>query len=466
MSGIVRSLLHSRIGVLVIVLAFLLITLFSQGLAFTTYRSQWEVNSEVVAFDIKGPITNPPSQPPKPPDNTPKIAEVYRGWTIYYVFDGPFPSFYAQKGTVKSPKFDYIYKCKTWVDNQEGGMWLSIYKMEPASSLTWDFDNAETGMPDIRATVSDIREEKNATVYEPLKKEEGNFTYVTEYHEYIVDVQIRTVADMKMIEDPNVGPEWYHETSMPYSWKSNLWSGADHIGKNIAGSVFVRFSVLPWGTYDYGPLPANYQFNGYWLGVMNAKVEGVSRAEAEQTIPSEAITFQGDARDVATEGTQLNMKKDDGTYVNQYTSIPWDPDKVLDPDIQSTVVVELPFDLLAGAWMQYDPSYFTYFGGIIQAKPIDYYIQYKVRMECLVTKELEFREPATPANPSPLDTPSDYVPYKAPSFFDQYGFWIIVIAIVIVGLVILGAWIGIPFMMVLSSIFRFCRIYDIPYSKG
>jgi len=434
----------------------LLLFLVSDFPSFTTYRSQWEVNSEVVAFDIKGTITNPPVQPPPiVPPQTPNVIEVYRGWNIYSYYEtgGAFPKFYAQKGTVTSPKFDYMYKCKAWVDQQEdGGMWLSIYKFEPESSLTWDFDNAETGMPDIRATVSDIREEKNATVYEPLEKEEGNFTFITKYHEYILDVQIRTVADMKMIEDVNVGPEWYHETSMPYSWKSNLWSGADHIGKNIAGSLFIRFSVLPWGTYDYGPLPPGYQFDRYWLGVMNAKVEGVpSRGEAEQTIPSKSVTYLGDARDIATDGTPLNMKKDDGTYANQYASIPWDSEKVLDPDIQSTVIVELPFDLLAGAWMQYDPSYFTYFGGIIQAKAIDYYIQYKVRIECLVRAKLEFRDPATPENPSTLDTPSDYVPYHAPSFIEEYGFWIIVGAIIFVILLIILILLGLPLVFFMGG---------------
>lgn len=242
--------------------------MLSQGLAFTTYRSQWEVNSEVVAFDIKGPVTNippKPIQPVQPPGG--EGTDVNPGW---------------------------------WEIPGIGGR-FTVYQFDPQSSLTWDFDDAETGMPDIRVSVSDIREEKNKTVFEPLKKEHGNFTYVTEYHEYILDVQIRTVADMKMISG-QMGPEWYHETSMPYSWQSNLFgAGAEHIGKNIAGSVFVRFSVLPWGTYDYGPLPPGYQFNGYWLGVMNAKVEGdPQRGEAEQTLPSSAVTYPGDARDVAT----------------------------------------------------------------------------------------------------------------------------------------------------------------------
>jgi hypothetical protein len=207
-----------------------------------------------------------------------------------------------------------------------------------------------------------VREPTGKFPYAPLENKAGNFTYVTEYHEYLFDVQLRTIASVKGETGVTPWPGgsttmiWTHETSATYQWVTNAGAGGDKIGKNVAGSVFIRFSTLPWGLLDYGEAPENYVFNGYWLGIMNAKIENFDYGIATKDIE---ITDKGWVRNVESIGSQLNMYKDDGTYAAAYTEIPWDTNKILDPDIKNVVIVEVPFDLMAGAYAKYDMWAYT-----------------------------------------------------------------------------------------------------------
>ena len=412
-------------------------------------RPGWEIATDLVAFDVEGAIANTPVNPP---DYTPTVTEVYRGWNIYSYFEvgASFPKFYAQKGTVTSPKFDYIYKCKTWIDQQEGGMWLSIFKFDPASNLQHDFDNPAWGMPDIIATAGDVREEMSAWPYAPLESDVGNYKYVTTYHEYLFDVQIKTLADMSSV-DANGTRVWTHETSMPFQYQTQTGAGGIYKGKEIKGKVYVRFSTLPWGFLDYGPIPDNYSAtNVYWLGVMNAKCEEIDTGLAAQNIDESDVIDKGWARGIESTGGPLNMMDDDGTFAVPYAKVPWDANKVLDPDIQSTIIVELPFDMMAGAIPVWDRWAFMGGGAIAQCKPVDYYLTYTVRMECLVVKEYAARDPGLPANPSRIDPPQDYVGYQIPSFWDKYGLWIIIGAVLVIVLIIL-TWLGLPLLFFMGG---------------
>ena len=134
-----------------------------------------------------------------------------------------------------------------------------------------------------------------------------------------------------------------------------------------------------------------------------------------------------------------------------YTSIPWDTNKILDPDIKNVVIVEVPFDLMAGAWAKYDAWAYLGNGAIVELKPVDYYLTYTIRMECLVTKEFEFRDPGTPPNPSPIEKPVDYVPSTVTTFWDRYGIWIIIGAVLFVILLIILTWLGLPFLFFLGG---------------
>lgn len=326
-------------------------------------------------------------------------------------------------------------------------------------SAEWDSDfyyAPNHGYPDIKASVGDIREEVPKMAYATLERDFKKFKYIVDYHEYLFDVQIRTHADMIPDGNPEFldTQQWKHETSMPYEWKTNFAQGGSRTGLNFAGFIYVRFSNLPWGIPDFAPAPENYTFNGYWLGVMNAKIEETDSGIAQYDPPQEI--HKGWERNIASVGSQIPMLTDDGTFTQQYAEVPWDTTKVLDPDIKNVVVLELPCDLMAGAWERFNPYANFLAGSIEEAKPVDHYIAYTVRMECLVVKEYEYRDPAASPNPSPIEVPKDYVPYTPYSFWEKYG--LIIIGIVIVAIV--AIWIftsisGIGLLQILG-VFRFC----------
>lgn len=402
-------------AVLLIVLIVLLLEGGIEGHKFSTYRPGWELSTDLVGFEVNGQVTHTPSA---------------TSWTES---GSPAPG--------------------------AGGVG-AVYRFESSSNLQWDFDDADYGMPDIKATSSDLREETPKIPYSPLQNDVAKFRYITEYHEYLFDVQIRTVAGVTGKVEASGWMEqtmvWTHETSMAFQWLTNAGPGGDKIGKPFDGGVYVRFVCKPWGIPDQSNAPANYTFKGYWLGVMNAKVE---KAPSGVATPDIEITDKGWVRNIESVGSQLNMFEDDGTFGKAYTEIPWDTSKVLDPDIKSAVIVYLPINLMAGAWAKYDASYNWYNGAVVECKPVDYYVTYTVRMETLITKEYEFRDPGISPNPSPIQTPKDYVPYTALTFWDKYGFWIIVIAIIVVGLLVLGSFFTLPLLSNVLGVFRYCDVY-------
>lgn len=388
--------------------------------SFSTYRPGWEISTDLVAFNVNGQVTSAPSTPITSPGT---------------------PSGTDGQGTDWTPG--------TWEIPGIGGR-FAVYKFNPASNLQWDFDAPTWGMPDVRATAGDVREENPKWPYAPLTNDVGEYKYVTEYHEYLFDVQVRTIADMSS-QTIATNVVWTHETSMPYQYQNEWGRAGDLIGKPVDGSVFVRFSTLPWGLLDYGPVPENYTFTGYWLGVMNAKCEKVETGIASINIAESDVIDKGWARGIESVGGPLNIYRDDGTFAVAYASIPWDDTKVLDPDISGTVILELPFNLMAGAIPVWDRWAFSGGGAIVQCKPVDYYLTYTVRMECLVTKEYAARDPGLPANPSTIEKPADYVPYTVPSFWDQYGTWIIIGAVLFVILLIILGWLGLPLLFFMGG---------------
>lgn len=369
--------LMSKVGIVVIIGA--MVAVLIGGIALSTYRPGWELSTELVAFRCN----NCPE---------PVGGERVPGSSGYWHWDKP-------KSVIRT--------------------------YEPTANIEWDPDHPEYGIPNVKATVGDVREEYPKMPYEPLESHYGNFTYVVEYHEYLFDVEMRTIADV----NPGGGTftqVWIHETSMPYEAKRNAGvTTGEKIGKPFDGGVYVRFSNLPWGMPDYGPVPENYTFNGYWLGIMNAKVEDHRKGVCDPTIQ---ISHKGWWRNVESRGSQLNMYEDDGRLATSYAEVPWDITKTLDPDIENVVIVYLPFELMAGAWEKYDPYGGSppLTGSIVEMKPVDVYLDYTVRMECLVVKEYEFRDPGTSPNPSPIGVPGDYVPYSAYSFWEKYGLWIVI----------------------------------------
>jgi hypothetical protein len=321
------------------------------------------------------------------------------------------------------------------------------------SVVEWDPDEADYGRPNIIATVDEVYEITPAMGYETLQSDVENFRYIAEMHEYLFELQIKTFAGM-YVEDIWGLNHWVHETSMPYEWHNNLGTGGSRIGKSFDGGVYVRFANLPWGLPDFGPAPEGYQFNAYWLGIMSAEIGDSIEGIATENPPPQ--TYTGWGRKIAASDGPINMFTDDGTFAAPYAEIPWDPEKVLDENIKSTVIVEVPISLMAGAYENYNVWADIGAGDIVDCKPIDYYVQYTVKMKCLVIKAYEYRDPGIDPNPSPIQPPNDYVPWTAPSWLAQYGMWIILgIVAVIVVLFFLSIFTGMGLFSILTHIFHF-----------
>jgi hypothetical protein len=227
------------------------------------------------------------------------------------------------------------------------------------------------------------------------------------------------------------------------------------IGKPFEGNVYTRFSCLPWGIPNYAIDNKNYSFNGYWLGIMSAVVESDIYGRIEGS-PEPSPIAQPATKKIMS--SNLNMFQDDGKYADPYKNIEWDISKVLDPDIKNTVIIQIPFNVLAGAHAIFDVRYNLWVGSITELKPVDVFVLYTIRVDALVVKEYEFRDPAIPPNPSPIEVPKEYTPATELSFFEKYGLWIIIGFIIILIVVWVFASIaGIGFFSLLSGPFRFTK---------
>jgi hypothetical protein len=196
---------------------------------------------------------------------------------------------------------------------------------------------------------------------------------------------------------------------------------------------------------DFGPAPAGYKWTEtYWFGILEAALDKrdggvvgdvVNQGKAEEN-------FRGFSKDVTSGQAFFNMHLDDGTFVKAYNKIPYtDMDKILDPDIQQAVIVALPYDLLAGA----DDQYSTWPGGINGLVAIDYFVTYTVRMTCVVVKEsVEVRDPVVNPKARPIELPKDYYTGYLPSWWDQYGLWLIVGGIIVCIVLVVGGFLSLP----------------------
>jgi len=330
-----------------------------------------------------------------------------------------------------------------------------------ADVIDWqiDVDEGGWGLPDIKVRISDVREQMPKLPYATTEYKVKNFTYTLNYHEYIFDVQIRTVANLKDVGDYC----FEHETRMPFNWHSKTLSGTNKdaqgdakIGVNFVGGTFVRFSCSPWVGFDQGQAPGSqYVFNTYWLGVMNAKVEKTSVSKCVEDLPE---NWAGWVRGIEPVGGQLTMFEDSGVFGETYGSIPWDTTKVLSDRINSKVVMYLPFDIMAGAYEKWSGDMDLGRGAIAEAKPIDYALTYTVRIEAVVVKEWEARNPAISPNPSPVEPPKDYVPHTELSWLEENWFTVAIIIVVFITVLIILA-ITTPLLSIgmLSGMYRRSR---------
>jgi len=418
-----RMILRSKIAFALIFIA--LILLFGFGLPrLVFYHQGWEIKSEIVAIDHEGKI----------------ITDL---------------------------------KSLQHTSGSGGDRWNRLKNIYGPSLWRFDLDNSNYGLPDLEITVSDIRKKEGFWPYADLEQVYEGYKYVVTFREYLFDVQVRTIAD---VERHSVTPalitrnEWEHETAMPYMWHSNLdGTGGDKVGKAFTGSVYIRFAVHPWGLIDFGDPPENYTFKSYWAGVMNVKMESKDTGKVllDSNLPDwlgagtnlpQSENHQGWVKGLPSDGAQLNMLLDDGSFGRAYSEVPWDPAKVLDPDIKSVVIVQIPFEIMAGAYENFDEWYWVRYGNIADLKPVDYWFTATIRMETFIVKEYQAREPGISPDPSPIQPPQDYYPVHIPSFWEQYGIWII-IAIIIIIIIIAAFSIfgGLGIGGILFGIFRLYR---------
>lgn len=415
------------------IIVFVLIALFAPRGAnqFAVYRPGWEITADLVAFQCKNVNID-----------TSKIDYNHDG--IIDVKD--------KYLSLKNP---------------------GLLPMEPNSNIEVNPDSHTYGVPELKATVTNIRAETSLTQFNaPLSQNTGNYKYIIDYHRYLFDVQIVTNAHAVM---NNNNPErgqapgptyyWEHETAETISWATDNNKGGSCIGKDFEGGLYARFACIPWGIIDQGPIPENYTFTGYWLGVMETVVQD-ERYNTVQGDPDDrdpAFGHQGFVRSIQSKEGPLNMFKDDGTYAAGLAEVPWEAAKILSPDIKSTVVIFLPFDIMAGAYSEFDGTACDNWGAITKILPVNYWLQYTVRVGCFVVKEYQAADPVISPDPNHVQPPESYVPYAVPTWWDQYGLIIIIVAVVIIlGLIVLSLFFNIGLIAILTGgIFRMAQPYKL-----
>jgi hypothetical protein len=433
-----KTLTRSKFGGAVIVIAAILLIVFAgaTGLPQSTYNPQWELRTAIVG------LQNSPETPNW--EMLASLGDVNRDGSVTQAdVDLVVKALYSKPGDANwNPACDLngngqvdIEDLVTTTGHLGYTMFQGIYETSGVK-VRHDFDVATWGLPDIEVTVSDVR--KNDLKPFANKTIQG-FNYELLAIEELFDVKIRTIADAVKVPSSVEDMSWWHETSMGFEWKTINKQGGEHIGQKFSGGAYVKFSCNPWGMEDYGVNPVT--FKRFWYGLMNMKVESMAVGQAND-IPENEIQHKGWARGLATPGDQLNMIPENPKLGGVYSPIPWDPQKILDPDTRASAIVYLPVDMFAGAKDTYDPTHDLFTGGITNVLPIDYYVIYTVRVEaCLVREFGSSEEPNPSPNPSPLQPPKDYTPYTPATFWGQYGTWIIIAVIAFIVLALIGAFI-------------------------
>ncbi len=307
-----------------------------------------------------------------------------------------------------------------------------------------DCDDPAAQIPTVEVQTSDIRHVDFAGNVIPLSQSavtrppvtRGGHTYTFDYHVYMFDVSIRTIADRQVIG--KIGMSGYsiysHETMYADNgqreWPFGPETVAGKAGKPFGGGVYVKFAINPWRGPAYDPATyVNATIEDAWSGIMNAYVVKKDMGQvANQWSQTSSVTQSNsddgktvllhpsngaDARVVGglDEGAQIPMFADDGSYGTQSQKTNWDTDVTPDTRIPSTNILYLPVQEEAGAYITRD-----FWGGVTQVTPIDVYIKYTVRVDVLTTHDFVLQTgEAVPT----LAPPKDYYTYTE-SWWDQF----------------------------------------------
>jgi hypothetical protein len=246
----------------------------------------------------------------------------------------------------------------------------------------------------------------------------GQKTYYLDYHIYMFDISVRTVADKKIVGQSTFtggAPVFQHETSWSHfsdeglGFTDRAWTGTGKVGAQFSGGAYLKFAISPWTGVAGVSGPENSIVTGAWSGIMNAyifsKEQGQVANQWDQSVnPSdEALSFVKGGLD---NGAQVPMYVDDGTFGTMSTNtVNWDTNVTPDTRIPSTNILYFPVQESAGAYLSKN-----WVGAVSDVIPCDVYVKYTVRVDVLTTHEFTLQ---TAQNPPTLAPPIDYVPLPA-----------------------------------------------------
>jgi len=287
-----------------------------------------------------------------------------------------------------------------------------------------DVDDPNYGVPTIQVQTSEIRHVDFTGKDTPPEKPadtlvvtRGNHTYYLDYHIYLMTVTIRTVADKHHYMDEGIFrkvPVFEHESS----WEHEMWDSISgdlghnqRVGKHFKGGVYVKFIISPWQGYTYRKAPnSSYVLDNCWAGVMNSYVQSIQQGGIKNQYDEDFGPNWGERVVKASlgQGHQVPMFLDDGSFGRPAPTVNWDPNVTPDVRIESSVVMYLPVEMLAGTYVTTD-----FLGSCVDLTVCDVYIMYTIRVDVLTTHGFILQTAHNPPGPKP---PEDY-------FEVFYGFW-------------------------------------------
>jgi len=258
------------------------------------------------------------------------------------------------------------------------------------SSWQIDVDDRWTGKPSLQMESTPVRhtnfqgiQTDNNMAVESRTVTRLRDTYYMDYHVFMFDFRVKTVADARSVEC-HANLLFQQACTIDHETSANLGSTSTRAtvgGEPFDGSSFVAFSIKPWQGARIAP--ENTIRFGQWAGIMQAIV---FEAEAGICSPTSGlfascpqgnleVNSPGYAIGVLARNAAANMftLQGQGAPSFQFGTAS------LDDSIPQIVLVELPYKLLAGAdWTA------SLGGGYSSLVPIDYNVHYIVRMDVLL----------------------------------------------------------------------------------
>lgn len=291
------------------------------------------------------------------------------------------------------PRLSYTSDCKAYDQSgQQVRPFLGVGPPSPsqlplsecstgASNWRIDVDAQYSGRPSLFIETSPVRhtnfqgiQTDNGLAVESRIVTRQRDTYYLDYHVFMFDFRVRTVADVKatacirnaLLQEVCV---FDHETSAEIGCFPTLATICGTNGKLFDGSSFVGFGINPWQGARIAP-EGTIRF-GQWVGIMQAIIQ-TAEAGFDTKVPQDS---PGSATAVLATGAAANM----------FTLAGQDQPKFqfgtasLDDAIPQFILIELPYRLLPGADWTIAPG-----SGYSSLVPSNVNVHYVVRVDVLL----------------------------------------------------------------------------------